>query len=328
MKCRIDSDQGSITIEAALIVPIIIGMLLFFLSFLQIAAARNLLSLSTLRTADMLCKWAPIYKNTGLEEAKNDILTHLGKELPLEIPEHSMALLNQIINLRTIADHTMDYVYGFAAQQLCSYFIREDPFIQHEIIQLSDLNLYKSDFFHNGTSYIRINSSCKVKTYLPFDINIRYSIYCRAWGSGKTPDISTGDPSEQGRGIWAENNFTRGKILRQMYGGNLPDQFPVIAAFTDGTAVSIKSLNHMAQTYQNVREFERTIKEMIDALYAFEGAEFGGISINKGSISKKKLILILPENDFTVSQNAAVIKIMQYAMHKFIEVDLQRYQKV
>ena len=55
MKLRIKREaesRGNITLEAALVLPAFMGVLLLFLSVLQIVSARNLLELSVLRTAD------------------------------------------------------------------------------------------------------------------------------------------------------------------------------------------------------------------------------------------------------------------------------------
>lgn len=113
-----------------------------------------------------------------------------------------------------------------------------------------------------------------------------------------------------------------------MYGGNLPDAFPVIAAFEDGTAVMIKSLNHTLPSYRKKGAMEKAVLKMIDTLEAFQGAEYGGISIRKEDIKRKKLILILPENELGLLQETAIQRAFQYSMLKFIELDLQRYQKV
>ena len=73
---------------------------------------------------------------------------------------------------------------------------------------------------------------------------------------------------------------------------------------------------------------EKTVLKMIDTLEAFQGAEYGGISVRKEEIKRKKLILILPENELGPLQETAIRRAFQYSMLKFIELDLQRYQKV
>lgn len=62
----------------------------------------------------------------------------------------------------------------------------------------------------------------------------------------------------------------------------------MIAAFEDGTAVMIKSLNHTLPSYQQKwQPMEKAVLKMIDTLEAFQGAEYGGISIRKEDIKRK-----------------------------------------
>lgn len=334
MKHRIErsmrNNQGSISLEAALLIPVFTGILLFFLSLFQIAAARNLLELSAIRTADEMCRWAPVYRNEFLKEVSSQLLEEIGGEFAdsLQIKEKADGFIGKILNLRNASEYSHDFIYGFAAQSLCNSYFEADPLVQSGIIRHRDLNLYKSVFFHNDTDRIRLTATCVVDTYLPFPIRLGFTVRCSAWGGGRTPRIQLPDSAEETSGIWAENNFTRGKILRQMYGGNLPESFPVIAAFENGTAIMIKSLNHTMNSYKDSGALEKTIRDMIDTLASFEGAEYGGIVIEKHDILRKKLILILPENDYYYSQEAVIQHMMQYSMMKFIVLDLQRYQKV
>ena len=233
-----------------------------------------------------------------------------------------------IQNSSVFLEYSSDFIYGFAAQSLCDSYIADDALVKNGILRVKDLNLYQSEFFRNDTEAVRITGYCRLDTYLPFPVRIGFSVSCRAWGGGRMPHVSLPESEEKTPTVWEENNFTRGKIFRRMYGGNLPESFPVIAAFENGTAIMIKSLNHTMASYQHSGALEKTIRQMIDTLAAFDGAEYGGITIRKENIAQRKLILILPENDFDYLQEAAVRNMMQYSMLKFVMLDLQRYQKV
>jgi hypothetical protein len=320
--------QGNIAIEAAILMPIFLGILLFFISILQIAAARNLLELSLIKTADEICRWAPIYRNMIRNEFQEEIYEELSDTLKEFLPTDNGSFPGNILQLQSTFKYSSYFIYKIAAQSLCSSYVFDDPFVENKILKIHDLNLYKSNLFQNGTDKIRVTGTCMLDTYLPFAVQISFSIYCSAWGAGRTPQILIPDSEASTSGIWNENNFTRGKIFRKMYGGNLPDFFPVIAAFENGTAIMIKSLNHTMQSYQNSNMMEKTIRDMIDTLAFFDGAEYGEIIIGKHEILQRKLILILPENELTVSQEAVIRNMMQYSMLKFVMLDLQRYQKV
>lgn len=321
-----EQEYGSITLESAVVMSVLTALLLFFISLFQISAAKNILEMSVLRTADEMARWAPIYRNESVKDLSNDLLSEIGGDTADALSE--IPLVGNIINLRTIAEYTMDTVYGIAAQTLCSYYIENDSLIENGFVNIEDINLFKSSFYHSDTNQFQIVGECSVKTYIHTQINLSYSVDCAAWGDGRMPTVWIEDEAQDNGSIWSEDNFTRGKILRQMFGANLPDNFPVIAAYENGTAVMIKSLNHTSKSYKDASVFEKTIKEMIDSLAAFNGAEYAGIVIKAEDIQSRRLILIMPENDLSPGQDAALKSLIIYSMSKFVMLDLQRYQMV
>ena len=50
--------------------------------------------------------------------------------------------------------------------------------------------------------------------------------------------------------------------------------------------------------------------------------------VNKKDILIKKIILVLPENDFSFLQQNTLEYLMRYSATKLVVLDLQRYQKV
>lgn len=329
------NDSGSVTIETAVVMPAFIGVLLFFISLFQITAAENILNFTALKTADKMCKWAPIYKNLLIDNAqdvifegiKDEIVGEFGDALNSELDNFIMS----IFDLRKIGEYSMDYIYGFTAQKMCESSIEDNVLIKKGIVDIKNVNLYKSNFFHKDTNFIDLIAICDVDTYLPFDVKISSEVKCFAWGSGVMPHISVKEETEvdsSTESIWKADNFTRGQVIRQMYGANLPDTFPVIAAFDNGMATMIKSINHMATTYQKSSVFEQTVRRMINDLSRFEGGEAGNIKVKSKDIYCKRLLLVLPENDLSLSQQKALENLMRYATSKLIVLDLQRYQKV
>lgn len=150
MKLRIKREaesRGNITLEAALVLPAFMGVLLLFLSVLQIVSARNLLELSVLRTADELCRWAPIYRNQLTEELKKELFGSLQQQFSDALAPEEERLLGNILQLRDLSEHSSDFIYGFAAQTLCASYLAEDALVKSGVLELKNLNLYKSSFF-------------------------------------------------------------------------------------------------------------------------------------------------------------------------------------
>lgn len=336
MKSHIEKrEAGSVTIETAVVMPVFIGVLLFFISLFQIVAAENILNITALRTSDKMCKWAPIYKNLLADNIQDkfieDVQCGVSGEFAEELSSELENFIMSILDLRKIGEYTFDYIYEFTAQNMCESSMKDNILIKKDIVKLRNLNLYKSNFFHNDSNFIDFIAVCEVDTYLPFDVKIATEIKCAAWGSGVMPHISvenTTDNESTTKSIWEENNFTRGQVIRQMYGANLPDNFPVIASFENGTATMIKSINHMTNTYQESSVFEKTVRRMIDELVSFQEGNAGNIKVNMRDIYCKRLILVMPENNLSTSQQKAMENLMRYAASKFIVLDLQRYQKV
>ena len=325
------SEKGSITIEAAVLMPFFLGVLLFFISVVQIMAAEQILCSSVVKTADKMCKWAPVYKNFAADDMQELILDKVGGEFKNELQGEAGDFLMSVLQLRKVSEYSFDYIYGFTSQSLCDKYIKEDIFIKKGIVSMNNLNLYKSDFFHNDSNYISIKAICNVKTYLPFEVRISSAVDCMAWGKGIMPHVSAEkfpDEESKNESIWDKNNLYRGTVIRQMYGANLPAGFPAIDIFESGMATMIKSMNHTAKSYEKTSAFEYKIRSMIDELDAFKGATFGGISVTQKDIMQKRLVLVMPENEFTILQSNAMESLMRYAASKLIVLDLQRYQKI
>jgi hypothetical protein len=266
-------------------------------------------------------------QNKIFGEIKDEITGEFGEALNNELDNFILS----IFDLRKIGEYSMDYIYGFTAQKMIEDSITDNILIKKGIIDIKNINLYKSNFFHKDTNYIDIIAVCDVDTYLPFDVKISSEVKCFAWGSGVMPHISVKEETEvdsSTESIWKADNFTRGQVIRQMYGANLPDNFPVIAAFENGMATMIKSVNHMATTYKEASVFEKSVRRMIDELVGFKEGEAGNIKVKSKDVYCKRLVLVIPENDLSMSQQKALENLMRYAASKLIVLDLQRYQKV
>jgi hypothetical protein len=100
--------------------------------------------------------------------------------------------------------------------------------------------------------------------------------------------------------VWQLDNFSRGQLFRQLYGANLPDDFPVIARFANGEAVSIKSMDLTAPTYRQPEAVFEQLQENIAEVAEFAGTKYirddRTILISSESIRQRRLLLIIPGN--------------------------------
>ncbi|MGI6333671.1 MAG: hypothetical protein ACOX1A_03490 [Saccharofermentanales bacterium] len=127
------------------------------------------------------------------------------------------------------------------------------------------------------------------------------------------------------------DNFSRGKRFRTLFGANLPDDFPVIARFEQGEAVMIKSIDLTAPTYQKQQYTEQHLERMIRRLAEFSGASYRKkdvtIQINAGTISQKRLLLIIPTNSSQQFLDTTIANLTSYAEAAQIRLQIVRYGK-
>ena len=129
---------------------------------------------------------------------------------------------------------------------------------------------------------------------------------------------------EQTDSIWDQDNFGRGIALRKKYGGNLPHNYPVISAFKDHEATSIKSIDTTSPYYQNLTKLTGVVKGYIDDLADFQGANWGDTSISGDDIHSRKLIIVIPENG-SEECTAAIKQLRAYAESRGVKIQIESY---
>ncbi|MBN1891153.1 MAG: hypothetical protein JW780_00060 [Clostridiales bacterium] len=100
--------------------------------------------------------------------------------------------------------------------------------------------------------------------------------------------------------VWDKENFERGLYFRNLYGGNLPERFPVLSAWENGTATSIKSIDLTAPSYESGNDLYKKVIGHIDEIAEYQGTDkpWGKdqIYITGEEIENRVLIIIVPEN--------------------------------
>jgi len=203
---------------------------------------------------------------------------------------------------------------------------------------LDGLDFSRSSFFEDKNNDIDIIVEYKMEIPVPVKILPKLLItqraVAKAWLSGKargtgSEENNDEDKEENYEDLWSLNNFQRGKKIRKIFGANLPDSFPVIAAFKSGTAAMIKSMDVTASSYQSGEGVERKLREYIDILSAYNGQEkpWGrtGIVILKNEIKTKQLLLVIPSNPVSEEVQEAINRCVEYARTRGIELRVERY---
>ncbi len=108
------------------------------------------------------------------------------------------------------------------------------------------------------------------------------------------------EASDEEEDVWGMNNLDRGQWFEEHYGSNLPHTFPVINDLQDGVATSYLSIDLNKPTNQDPDRVDRRVREEIDSLASFEGADvnIGGTTYNisDSDIEDRRLVVVIPSN--------------------------------
>lgn len=123
--------------------------------------------------------------------------------------------------------------------------------------------------------------------------------------------------------VWQMNPFRRRVAIENMLGRSpqLAQNFPVIDRWQNGIATSIKSIDLMAKSYQNINTLTRTVQGYINTLANWQGATWGNITIQANQIVGRELILAIPPNA-SAAQIQALQQLQQSALNQGINLML------
>jgi contact-dependent growth inhibition (CDI) system restriction endonuclease-like protein len=115
---------------------------------------------------------------------------------------------------------------------------------------------------------------------------------------------------------WADRgNFIDGKL-----GRNLLHNFEVLDWFKDGLAISNKSLDLTAATYQDAARLLSRVNRYVDQLAKFKGAQLGKCIVTEEQIVTRRVRLAVPRDVMTETQRAALERAVERAQR--VGVDL------
>jgi hypothetical protein len=125
--------------------------------------------------------------------------------------------------------------------------------------------------------------------------------------------------------VWNLGPATRGRIIEQALGHNLPANFRIIDRFgDDGIATSIKSVDLRAVTYHRTRTLERKLRGFINQVAGFNGARYAGREITARQIQGRALDLAIPSSG-TSAQQQAISSAVAYGRSRGVTVNVIVY---
>ncbi len=306
--------QGSVLVETAILMPLVLVVLLTFVRLLQILAVQNCVEQATFKAAQLLRKYGIVYHTYGVSRLENVLLDQL-----------EIDLRDSFVDLRGYMEAGTDLLYEEVACRIVNYYLQRDSLVQKGYVAYSGLSCKGSTFFHHNED-IELSVRCFACSFVPVGTRLRF----RVWVRGDSPTVSL---TESGVSVWTFHNFTRGRILRDIFGGDLPYDYPVIASFKNGEACMIKSIDITQSSYQNPDRLTAEIRSMIDKLADFQGTEDNSrvedsLRISAASIQTRRLLLIFPTNPMRPEQTTAISNVLTtYSVAKDVQVEIQLFQE-
>lgn len=311
--------NGSVTLEAAIVTPVLIITLLVMIltiyarsaMFCWQAAANKMAQEQKL--AFVLASSA--VNLTGLNEAANRQLN--------EIPA---VWRSQVVNLGTTI-MTGRYLGGqvnkwfdrtTGGSRLLGKLIRNRKFYVEKDAENNVLWLNSYYSIPLGLGTIKGQAHTPIPLWTGID------------NLNEEEDESKSD--DNSKNFWDWHNFKRGAYLREQNGGNLPHNYPVISRFKSGEATMIKSIDLTAPTWQNPDNITEQASRMVKNLAGFNGtSELWGkdrISIRNGDIKSRKIIIVVPENSppqaLAALRNALAAGAGQGVFYEIIQSEISR----
>lgn len=304
------NNKGSITVEAAVLTPLIILVFVAFTCIISAVAAQACINDSLCKTADFMAKYAFCYNEKGLERLENTAVEKIDSVISKYVESEKIKeKIYKFIDFGKVIDYADDYIYRQIAHGVFHMYMEENKIYKSGFITIDDYSFEESTFFNgNDDIVLKVRADCG-----PFSVKSAVRVGC--WSEGKMSSVIVSNQN-----VWDLDNFTRGRIIRDIFGGTLPYNFPVIAVYSNGSAIAIKSLDHTADTYKDADKLEKEIRVMIDNLAGYEGEE-------DMKIRTKTLTLVMPENKMSRLQSNAIGKMLTYASSNGIFLDLQLYQE-
>jgi len=307
-KIRDHGLRGMLSLEAALVFPFLLILVLVFLGAVHGVQDAMIIS-------------------HALDQTSREIALLLPLADLLENYADPVSRIKEIIPDETLAGLALDGLSDVAATVLASPFI------------LQRLDLWVQATAHSqgrkppgGARRLAVDFDEDRKTIwlcLSFEqttlltrewTEIRSRV--PVWNAFQSKQEGGGDDGEAD-GIWELTNFERGQAFRKIFGGHLPHFYPVIACWNGSEAVSIKSMDLTAPSWSSPAAAERRVNQLVNSLAAFEG--IGGEGPAPGQIISRRLILIIPGNQITWKTPQLLLQWTMQAELAGVKLDIREY---
>lgn len=288
------SERGSVSIEAALILPLVTGLFFVFMSMIQAMCFKAAVSNAALTVAQKISADSVIFYKSGFADLKENVRNKALAALPDDGVAGEISY-----SLGSVA---------FSKLESAAWSAVVAPILENEIekeitktglsMDLLNVSLAGSVFYEEGNAF-ELRVRCSTGYLFPMilrkgkGVETVCCVKGNGWLYGGTTRYTVNDIN-----VWELSNLKRGKVIEEVFGSNLPEFFPVIDLFDSrsGTATVFVSIDITAPYYEKESSLRKTVFSYASKLKNFDGGECDGIRIEPGEVKYRKILLILPDN--------------------------------
>ena len=133
-----------------------------------------------------------------------------------------------------------------------------------------------------------------------------------AFGIAEAAPISVEQAAAR-KAIWRLGPVVRGDVIDEILGRTLQRNFRVLDYYEDGLAISNKSLDLTAATYQDPARLLSRVNRYVDQLAKFRGAKLGECVVTEEMIKIRRVRMAVPRDAMTDMQRAALERAIKRA---------------
>jgi hypothetical protein len=357
--------KGSITVEAAIALPVFLCVVISIVMLSRVVYTYGMIQHALTETADEIASIGYIYHISGIRDIHDtardgiqeradifrdqldsifDTFESLGGSASQSADDAAASPLDELRNIAgylaigSFEDIKTELFTPVVKLYMKKYLKPESGDIDAGLRALNisggfdGLDFSGSAFLEDTDEDIDIVVRYTVDLPIPIKVLPKLELVqratARAWLGGDEASgvLDAGSTSED---IWALDNFKRGAKIRTIFGANLPSSFPVIAAFENGRAIMIKSMDLTAESYQNTETVIETIDSYIKELSRYQGQEspWGSkdIVIRNSDIRQRELLLVIPQNELSAEVEQLLAQYLSRAAASGVVFRLERY---
>ena len=353
-------DEGAVTLEAAIALPVFICVIVAFSFLLRCVHVQERMQHAITQAAIEIAGTGYIYGLSGVQSLQQDAegaakaKVGQAKDAVMKaadfeqwVPQAASTVIDEQLDLMTsealgavnslvFSQYIKLIVSKYLTASAGDVQVNTERFLQsmNVIGGSGGLDFLGSTFLADGSDQvvIRVKYTLKAPIFIKelSLFQIKQEAYAKVW-LYKEKNKEAEKKEEKKDDIWSLSNFERGRKIREIFHANLPLQFPGLSTFEGGTATLIKSLDTTANSYQDPQKLKATVVSYIRNLSEYGGQETpwgkDGIVIREADIRVRRLVLVIPENEISAEANAVLNNCIQQARSEGVVLVVERYAK-